>query len=349
MALRLKLISVGLLAFLTIAGRSGATELLQATGGPQALFSIQIGDQIQVGRIGEAMVTLEAPPGIDLYSLQPIADGWVATGQELNNAGQSDLLLVRHSAGQTEFLPLPERGPGKLRGQPVPLVASGILNGLAWVEGNQQSDLQVWASSWNGSDWGDRESVSGPGPGSQLALTGTVLEDQSWILIWTRFDGDDDEIVYSRRVGAVWSDVERIHADNQVPDITPTTVALGGGALVAWSWFDGSDYRVNTGLFDGRRWILGNSIGDKGALFPTLIAVGGEAHLLFQTVVPETWTIFEIDSTAFLERWTSTAKSGPLRPLVVLSPENEIRLGWPVESGRIDFSKSHVLTWEPHP
>jgi len=297
--------------------------------------------------MGEEMVTLEAPPGADLYSLQPIADGWVATGQVLNDAGQSDLLLIRHSGGQTQMLPLPERGPGKLRGQPVPLVASGILNGIAWVEGDRQSDLQVWASSWNGSDWGDRESVSGPGPGSQLALTGTVLEDQSWILIWTRFDGMDDEIVSSHRVGAVWSDVERIHEDNQVPDITPTTVALGSGAMVAWSWFDGSDYRVKTALFDGRKWILGDSIGEKGALFPTLISVGQEAQLLFQTVAPETWTLFEIESTGFLDRSASSPKRDRLRPLVALSPDNEIQFGWPSDSGRIDFSKSQGLSWEP--
>lgn len=339
-------ISIGFLALFLVASGSSAAELLQASAGENGLFAVQFGDQIRVGRVGEETIPIEAPRGADIYSLRSTVDGWVAGGSVPNDTGQLDLLLVQHVSDRLERLPNPDRGPAKLRGQPVVLVGSGRLVGLAWVEGDRQSDLQVWAASWNGNGWGDREAVSRPGPGSQLALAGAVLEDQSWLLVWTRFDGEDDETVSSTRAGGVWSTVERVHEDNQVPDITPALVALENGALAAWSWFDGSDYRLRTARFDGQKWLVNEPIGDKGSLYPSLVLTERGAQLLFQTVAPETWTVIEVDGTGEISRTASLPKRGPSRPLLVGPIADEVRLVWISEVGKIDDSTLRSQPWE---
>jgi len=340
-------ISIGLLALCSVEGGQSAAELLQATVEEQGLYAVRIGEQLLVSRIGSEGMAIDAPYTTDLYSLRPTSHGWIAAGHALTDTGHPDLMVVQQFEGQLETLPLPKTGTGKLRGQPVVLASDGSLVGLAWVEGDSQSDLQIWAATWTGTGWGEREPVSGPGPGSQLALAGAVLADSSRLLVWTGFDGEDDEILFSRRDGAIWSSPELVHADNQVPDITPALVALRNSAVVAWSWFDGSDYRIKTARFDDQDWTVNKAIGDKGSVYPSLVPTEQGAQLLFHTVAPETWTVVEVDATGLLSRITSLPKRTMSRPLLLGPTADEVRLAWPSETGMIDGASIRNQPWEP--
>ena len=347
MSNRFSAISLGLLALLSAAGRPGAAELLQATAEEQGLYAVRTGEQLIVRRIGSEGTSIDAPLSSDLYSLRPTTHGWVAAGHALTDTGDADLLLVQQFEGQLEMLPLPDKGAGMLRGQPVVLVSDGSLAGLAWVEGDRQSDLQVWAARWTGNEWGETESVSGPGPGSQLALAGAVLEDGSWLLVWTGFDGEDDETLFSRKVQGIWSTPELVHADNQVPDITPALVALRDGAVAAWSWFDGSDYRIKTARFDGHDWTVNEAMGGKGSVYPRLVSTELGAQLLFHSVSPETWTVVEVDAAGLLSRISTLPKSTRSRPLLLGPTSDEVRIAWPSETGMIDGASIRKRPWEP--
>ncbi len=137
------------------------------------------------------------------------------------------------------MLPAPPGQVGVDRRSPVLLVRKETLLGIAWLEGDTASSLSVRAAAWDGDAWQDVETVSAPGPGSQTGLTGTVLADGSWLLAWSAVDGEDDEIVWSRRAGDRWTPVRPVSENNHVPDVTPVLTAAGTGALLAWSRYDG--------------------------------------------------------------------------------------------------------------
>ena len=69
------------------------------------------------------------------------------------------------------------RRPGDGDGgvSPQPLVESGELIGLVWLEGSDPSALGVRAAAWNGTGFSAAEWVAPPIDGSQLALSGAVL------------------------------------------------------------------------------------------------------------------------------------------------------------------------------
>ena len=182
-----------------------------------------------------------------------------------------------------------------------------------------------------------------------MALAGAVLEDGSWLLVWTGFDGEDDETLFSHKVQGIWSTPELVHADNQVPDITPALVALSDGAVAAWSWFDGGDYRIKTARFDGQDWTVNEAIGGKGSVYPTLVSTELGAQLLFHSVSPEAWTVVEVDATGLLSRITSLPKSTRSRPLLLDPTADEVRFAWPSETGMIDDASIRNQPLEPLP
>ncbi|HEX5760898.1 MAG TPA: hypothetical protein VF121_17045, partial [Thermoanaerobaculia bacterium] len=148
-------------------------------------------------------------------------------------------------------------------------MADGELAGLAWLEGADGRSLAVRFARWDGERWARPRTVAAPGPGSQTALAAARLADASWLLAWSRFDGADDEVVWSRSAGPEgesWSAPRRIAQDNAVPDVTPALTAVaGGGAVAAWSRYDGEDYRVVTARFDGRGWSAPRAVGPAGS------------------------------------------------------------------------------------
>jgi hypothetical protein len=253
----------------------------------------------------------------------PLDGGWLAAGTQ-NVASGTELLLARDDGETVTFLPVPSARSGRLRANPVPLVvAGGELAALAWLEGNDLRSLGVRFARWDGERWSTPHAVAAPGPGSQIALTAMTLSDGSWLLAWSRFDGNDDEIVWTRSRGPEadsWTAPRRIAADNAVPDITPALVATHDGALAVWSRYDGENYRLVTARFDGRTWSTPRTVGPVGSVDPSWTATAGNALLLARTAVPRGWIALEVDATGRAQRRAAVEAAGAERPTVDLSP-----------------------------
>ncbi len=303
---------------------------LDAGGGH---YVTQVGPRAAVREPSGLVTELSLPPGASLRRLVALADGWVAAG-EVDAGGFSDLFLLRSSEGiRAPFAVPPNAEDHELRGGPMPLVERGRLVGLAWLGGAGVRQTAVYASMWSGLDWSKPELVSPIGPGTQIAIDGAVLADGSWLLVWSAYDGGDDEIVWSRRVGGSWSEPAPLHQPNDVPDITPAIVATGRGALAAWNAFDGSLYRVRLAAFEDGGWRDLGLADTGGAVSPSLTRHGGGALLLYRTVVPPTWTLHQLDERGLFLRHAVAESESTLQPgvapLGLVAPEFE----WPESQG----------------
>jgi hypothetical protein len=174
-----------------------------------------------------------------------------------------------------------------------------------------------------------------------VAPTGVVLEDGSWLLVWTAFDGQDCEVVFSRRVDGRWTSPEPIHEPNGVSDLTPDVVSIAGGALVAWSWFDGSDYRLKTARWLEGGWQQSQAFGGKGSGEPRFFETSDRILLLFSAVEPMAWSVLDLDKAGSRRREAVVFEDTYERPLLVLSESAAGVLRWP--------SVDRILEWRELP
>jgi hypothetical protein len=275
-----------------------------------------------------AFQELEIPVGVALTAVRELSDGWVVAGTIVSDE-QTDLLLIRESGRTRTAIPAPGSRVGRFRRWPVPLVESGVLVGVAWLEGDDAERNAVRAAGWNGEFWGEVEEVSPVGNQAQLALDGAVPNDGSWLLVWAAVDGEDDEIVWSRRTAAGWSDARRLHRHNRVPDIVPRVVSVPGGALAAWSRSDGSDYRLELALFDGERWVETGFRGERGSLYPDLVRHETGVTVLYKTVLPPTWSFLDVDGNGRVRRRAAIERVGSQRPLIESTGGAKLSLRFP--------------------
>jgi hypothetical protein len=323
----------------------GAFALLVCLAVPGAPAWAQDDEPLQAFRDGAALTLfpangrLELPGGRTLSvalperaeasALAAIDGGWIAAGSVRDAGGTRRLFLLRGNESASRPLAEPPGQEGKERRGPVFLVDGDRLAGLAWLEGDDDRSLSVRASLWNGTRWQAPERVSFPGPGSQLALTGAVLADGSWLLAWSAFDGQDDEIVWARRVGSAWQPVRRLSTGNAVPDITPSLAATAdGGALIAWSRFDGAGYQMRMARFDpgqGGRWRGEHPAGASGSLYPTFL--GASRLLYLDAGAPRSWSVLDLDTEGRVKARASVASTLE-RPAVAFEG-SKVRMRWP--------------------
>ncbi len=270
---------------------------------------------------------LAIPTGTLLRRIQPLAEGWLLSGEVDLEEGR-ELFLLRGGLGEEpKRFPVPENSAGDpMRINPVPLVREGQLIGIGWIAGARIREGAVYASLWSGTDWSQPEQVSGIGPGTQIGLSGVVLADGSWLLSWSAYDGDDDEIFWSRRVTDRWSPPRPLHARNEEPDVKPELIATGVGALAAWGASDGTTYRVKLAAFDGRRWRTLPFDTPAGTVNPTFTPHGTGVRLLYRRVVESSWVLFELDE-----------RGAPLRRLVLDTESTFAPAVVPDESGVLGF------------
>lgn len=264
------------------------------------------------------------------YQIRFTVDGWLVAGSGHRDE-RHEVILLRYADGRLEQLPLLPDPIGRVRIHPTLLIDEGRLLGVVWAEGDRQEEYIVRSAAWLGTGWGTVEEVSGRAPGAQLALTATVLDNGDWLVLWSAFDGADDEIVWSRREMLSWSRPQRLHADNRVPDITPTLLATATGAVAAWSTYDGNDYRLRLAHFDGTRWTVSGLLGARGSTDPLALARSGRYLILHRTVVPEGWSLVEVDTTGAPLRQTPIDRQGGEPPLIVPTDADGIRIVWPEE------------------
>lgn len=246
--------------------------------------------------------------------------------------------------------PAPARDEDGARENAVPLTSgSGELAGLVWLEGRDRQSYAVRHAAWDGLRWSEPETLAEPAAGSQLALAAATLGDGSQLLLWSRFDGHDDEIVAARFVDGTWGPPQAIAPDNPVPDVTPSVVAVPGGALAAWSRYDGHDYRVVIARFDGREWSEPAWVGPPGSTAPRLIPrpervsagrAGGEstaAWLTYANALPRGWEVTELDGAGSARRRGRAVDVPFSRPAVEATAEGAVRLRWAGGESTIDL------------
>lgn len=276
------------------------------------------GDRLEMP--GGRSVRLELPQRGDVSALAELNRGWIAAGSAPGEDGRRTLFLLSAEGA----LPAPAGQEGMERRGPVFFVENGTLQGMAWLEGNDDRSLAVRSAEWNGHGWQAVEPVSRPGPGSQIALACAVLADGSWLLAWSAYDGEDHEIVWARRTAQGWSPARPVSKGNKVPDITPALAAAGNGALLAWSRYDGESYRLQLARFDSNTWKDERPVAPSGSFHPSFQGL----YLLHRTAGPRSWSVLELAPSGKVLRRASALSALTERPVLSEDPASGLRLRW---------------------
>lgn len=298
---------------------AAALPLGAATGGPVLLQPANGRDETIVEVDGRTATVRSASGGRQRFRLRPaerllgleeLESGWVAAGIRLLGEG-TELLLVEQGPEGLRRLGVPTAGAGPLlRTRPAVLASAGRIEGLAWLEGAPGEPLTVHAARRGETGgWEETVTVSRPGRGSQTGLVGTVLADGRWLLCWSRFDGSDDELVWSVGDAAGWSAPRPVHAGNDVPDVAPALFAAGDVVLLAWSRLVDAEYRVLTARWNGGRWEAPRQAAGAGSLYPTFAGLDGDPYLVVRRARAGAWEVIDVD-----------ASGAPLRRLQVVDP-----------------------------
>jgi hypothetical protein len=320
---------------------SGDLEIVQPVESPSGLVLVTDSQSTQVVTPDGRDQSIPLIEGEILTDFVEVRNGWVGAGFS-NQGERNQLIFYADGIG----------GLGRLRGpnpdsesafgsfRPTLIVRDHSLDGVAWLEGDTLTSMAVRAAFWSGLEWGPIEEVSPPGPGSQTGLTGTVLPDGSWLLVWARFDGNDDEIYWSMRRGETWSEPRRVDANNEVPDVTPHLVTTETGALLAWSRYDGSEYRLAASRLVGESWQAPRYVAPRGSLAPRFGKHGENIFLTYREAAPRAWSILELNDRGDTLRRARLEESRLARPITRDRSRGQISLEWPDETER----KS--LRWE---
>lgn len=341
---------VGLIA-LGATAAYGRPKVLQSPRG-QGLALLTTGEERRVEGPDGLSIQVPVPQGAVLSAFHELSDGWIAVGWEWTEDG-SQLVLLRYGGGAVEELPAPGKPEAGFRSDPVPLVERGELWGVAWLEGDGGEKNAVLAARWLGDEWGLVHTVSPHTGEAQLALTGAVLSDGTGLLAWAAVVGSDDEILWSRwsAVDRDWRLPQRAHADNDVPDIVPRVTATERGALLAWSRYDGVDYRLRVARFEEQLgWLDTGFVGEAGSLYPSLIPAGEGSAFLYKVTSPEEWAVLEIGADGTVARRASTPRvAGEARPLIWLDRPDPLR--FPGAGGEAPAAEEppRALVWSEKP
>lgn len=281
-----------------MAGAAPAGQAVQDSVGVSGLMAIPTarGPVVQAPT-GEQTPTV-LPVDTRTHGIVELAHGWVLAATVPTPEGQRATVVVSDEGRQRELPRLP--GPSAaLQERPALLAIDGQLLGLAWLAGDDVTGLAVRTADWDGRRWSAAETVSLPEHGSQMALSATVLGDGSPLLVWSRFDGEDDEVVFSTRTGGGWTPPRPIHPANDVPDILPRVVTTDtSGVLAAWSELIDGHYRLLISRFDGTRWGMPRRLPGLGAAATQLRLDGGRVLVLYESTVPRAWALGEIDAAS---------------------------------------------------
>lgn len=257
---------------------------------------------------------LPVPSGSRLYALDELATGWIAAGQRLV-AEPGELVLLREESGEVAVVDAPG-GRFGFRQQPVTLVGDGRFVGLAWLEGDDGEHNAVVAAQRTEDGWEAGHEVSPWLGDGQVGLVGAVLDDGSWLLVWMAgVDGGTSELMWSRFADGEWSPATRLHEENEVPDILPAVAPVPGGALVAWSRFDGHRYRLRLARLDGARWTDLGYLVEGDSLHPTVFPSPGGVGFLVGTA-PRTWSLIEVNPAGRVTR-RAVVEDQWIRPRVI--------------------------------
>ena len=311
-----------------------AAEVLQHSVGERAWLLEPAENGEALLKSGDTLLSLRPGESSVFSALIAEGDHWMVAGSRPTLTRSQDLFVLTGDRTTKREIAVPPAMTREERASPALLVRDVggrrplELEGLAWLQGSRPRSYSVWVSEWNGSELLQPVAVSQRGPGSQVALEGAVLADGSALLVWTAFDGMDDEVMWSRRVEGLWTAPALVSRDNSVPDIAPALVAHDGGALLAWSRYDGRSYRLVGSMLRDGAWSSVRPLGGPGSLYPTFVTANGKAMLIFLEALPRSWTLLELGTGLEPMRKASISTSRSERPTVVSLDPVGVRFSW---------------------
>jgi hypothetical protein len=339
-AARTRVVTLTVLTVLTVLGAGGpaSAEVLAARG---ELRVVRAGDGVRL-ETAEGRTELPLSPRAAVTDFRSTADGWRLAAVEPRAEGPA-LVLLEGSGERVTTLPAPAVEAAVVHG-PTLLADGSALRALVWLEGTAVRRLAVRAARFREGGWEAPRTISPPGPGTQIGLTATLLADGSWLAAWSAFDGEDDEILWSRFAGGSWSPPRPVAADNRVPDVTPAVVAAGGGALLAWSRYDGEQYRLRIARFDGGVWTVPRAVTEAGTLYPAW-GPGESAErpiLVYLRAAPRAWTVAELDAEGRVLR-RARGPAGEERPIVTGVTADGVSIELDVDGAA---RRAELFAWE---
>ncbi|MEZ5314344.1 MAG: hypothetical protein R2862_12245 [Thermoanaerobaculia bacterium] len=220
---------------------------------------------------GARETPVELPQGAAVDEILPLRAATLITAYApaADDDDGTELVLALVSGDATQLVaPPPGRPRGVSRENAVPLVSTADeMTALAWIEGPDRQHAAVRAAARTATGWSEVVTVAEAGPGSQLALAATTLDDGGDLLLWSRFDGQDDEILLLPSCGRkVVGTVATRRQNNGVPDIVPAVVTTGDGATRRLEPLT-VDYRLVVAL--RRRTVERAKRSASGSVFPS--------------------------------------------------------------------------------
>ncbi len=304
-------------------------DRVASMSGGRPAFS-QIDRALLLYPLGSAAIKARIPAQSIIHSAAQHEDAIWISGR-WNTPEVDDIFIAEVSAdGSLRLLPTPGGGEHS-RLFPRLVTDGGEIAGLVWREGPNRNNQRLMAAAWDGLEWGPAEVVSPALGTEQTGLTASVLTDGTWLAVWAQVDGDDD-LWWSRRDRSGWSKPGRVHPDNGTPDVTPRLTPVPSGALLAWSWFDGSDYRLRLSIFEGREWRELGLRSGRGA-DPVGFADLPTGPALLHTYVgpeerdPYRWSLIQLDRSG-RELLRMEARHQDLRPPALVIRKDNLLLRW---------------------
>lgn len=300
-------------------------EIVQPTTGERELTLFSRPGKVKV-RVGGETRTYSLRDDARLTHAIELRDGWAAAGNLASERG-SRLVVVTADGRGLRRLELPPARETALQLRPRLLSRDGELTGIAWVEGPTLVETEIRARDWQGIDWGEEVTVSRKGRGSQAGLATTTLANGAELLLWSAYDGNDDEIRFSVARAGNWSEPRGVGTANRVPDVAPAVTPLRRGALAAWSRQGEDAYEVVLARYRGGKWRELGSLGE--GLFPRFVTLDERTFVLFRTAAPKGWRTVELDPSGKVLRRAEVLATESTRPELTLTPHAGVELHWP--------------------
>lgn len=326
---------------LLLAALPAAAQTFEARG---AAGDIQVkksagGWQVEMNQV---RTPLPIAPATQLTTLRAEGGAFVVAGVERGNQSVS-LVVVRGQNGKVEKLNAPVVAPGEMAMALTPVLGPAGLEALFWIDGKNAQAGAVKVALWDGQAFGATGTLAPAGPGTQTGLQVLRLADGSWLAVWSAYDGQDDELMWSRGSKYGFSPAKKL-TDNAVPDVTPTLRRSGDGAILVWSFYDGSDYRLKSTTFKDWSFTDGEVFGGKGASLPSFTD-NATPTLTFRQVEPESWRVVELNAEGKKVREASIAAATRRSPRVLAIDDKAVTFEWSASDAEAS-PVSFVVPWE---
>ncbi len=114
--------------------------------------------------------------------------------------------------------------------------------------------VEIRYAVYSDGEWGEVQTL--PSSFSSSIKPSIIVDDTDtpWV-VWTGNNGDDDDIYVTRFMNGEWTEEQRVHEDNDVPDILPSIdVDDQNRPVVRWSRFQDGGYVQVQSVWQDNNW-----------------------------------------------------------------------------------------------